>query len=80
MKEARMRRTEFAGALAAIVLATGVSAAAAELPTMRAPPQKHAKSCRVGGMEGYYINGSSVCVRVSGYVSGGVEMGKGWSK
>lgn len=74
-----MRQAEFAGALAAIVLASDVSAAA-ELPTMRAPPQKHAKSCRVGGMEGYYINGSSVCVRVSGYVSGGAEMGKGWSK
>lgn len=74
-----MRPAEFAGALAAIVLTTCVSAVAAELPTMRATPQKHAKSCRVGGMEGYYINGSSVCVRVSGYVSGGVEMGKGSS-
>lgn len=74
-----MRHLGLGSALLAIVLATCVSAVAAELPTMRATPQKHAKSCRVGGMEGYYINGSSVCVRVSGYVSGGVEMGKGSS-
>jgi hypothetical protein len=77
--EARMRQVGLAGAVSAIILAACVAAAAAELPTMRAAPQKHAKSCRVGGMEGYYLAGSSVCVRVSGYVTGGVEMGKGWT-
>jgi hypothetical protein len=77
--EARMRPVGLGSALFAIVLTTCVGAVAAELPTLRAAPQKHAKSCRVGGMEGYYINGSTVCVRVSGYVSAGVEMGKGSS-
>lgn len=70
-----MRQVGLASALLAIVLAN-CAAVAAELPTMRAAPQKHAKACRVGGMEGYYVAGSTVCVRVSGYVSAGVEMGK----
>lgn len=74
-----MWKAGLASALLAIILAACIGAAAAELPTMRAPPPKHAKSCRVGGMEGYYLAGSSVCVRLSGYVSGGVEMGKGWT-
>jgi len=76
-----MRKAGLAGALLAIFFAgcVGVGAVAAELPTLRAPPQKHAKSCRVGGMEGYYLAGSSVCVRISGYVAGGVETGKGWT-
>jgi len=30
-------------------------------------------------MEGYYVAGSSVCLRVSGYVSAGVEVRKSWS-
>jgi hypothetical protein len=30
-------------------------------------------------MEGYYLAGSNVCVRVSGYVSAGVAAGKSWS-
>jgi hypothetical protein len=63
----------------AILAAVVAAADAAELPTMRSAPPKHAKSCRVGGMEGYYLAGSTVCVRVSGYISGGVETGKGWS-
>jgi hypothetical protein len=67
-------KTVWAAGLAAVTLAFG--AQAAELPTMRASPPKRAKACRVGGMEGYYVAGGSVCVKVSGYVSGGVEIGK----
>ncbi len=63
----------------AFVFAAGAGAGAAELPTMRSPPPKHARPCRVGGMEGYYLAGSNVCVRVSGYVSAGVAAGKSWS-
>ena len=75
------RRAAARGLLAGVIVLAGLAApAAAELPTMRAAPPKHARTCRVGGMDGYYLAGSAVCVRVSGYVSGGVEMGKGWSK
>jgi hypothetical protein len=74
------RRVAARGLLASAIVLTGLMAGAAELPTMRAAPPKHARSCRVDGMDGYYLAGSAVCVRVSGYISGGVEMGKGWSK
>ena len=60
-------------------MALASAAAAAELPTMRSEPQKHARTCRVGGMEGYYVAGSNVCVKVSGYVSAGMAAGKSLS-
>ena len=62
-----------------MALAAFATARAAELPTMRAPPPKHAKACRVDGMDGYYLADSRVCVRVSGYISAGVAVGKGWT-
>jgi hypothetical protein len=74
-----MRKARLAGAILAMVWAGCAGATAAELPSMHAPPPKHGKSCRVGGMEGYYLAGSNVCVRMSGYVSAGVEAGKGWT-
>jgi porin-like protein len=66
-----------AGALASCAAAAGfaVAASAAELPTMRAPPPRPARACNVGGMNGYVIPGTSTCVRISGYVSAGVEAG-----
>jgi hypothetical protein len=70
----------------ALVLAlaiAGVTASAAELPNRRAAPiADHAKKCTVGGMEGTQVAGTSVCVKIGGYVSGGVEAGnlKGPSK
>ena len=52
------------------------SAQAAELPTMRsAPTQENAKTCTIDGMAGFRVAGSNMCVRISGYVSGGVEAG-----
>ncbi len=62
--------------LAGMTFASAV--AAAELPTLRSEPAKQARRCRVGGMEGYYVAGG-VCLKVSGYVSAGVEAGKSWS-
>jgi hypothetical protein len=58
---------------AAMVAAT--HAPAAELPTLRSAPSKHARTCNVGGMVGYQVAGSSVCVKISGYVSVGAEAG-----
>ncbi|MGD0721859.1 MAG: porin [Roseiarcus sp.] len=42
---------------------------------MRAPPPKPARACNIGGMNGYVIPGTSTCVKISGYVSAGVEAG-----
>lgn len=58
---------------AAILAAVG--ALAAELPTMKPAPSRPARSCPVGGMAGVIVAGSGLCVRVGGYVSGGVELG-----
>jgi uncharacterized membrane protein (UPF0136 family) len=74
-----MRSKGTALSLLAGIALVSTAAVAAELPTMRSEPAKRARSCRVGGMEGYYVAGSSVCVKVSGYVSAGVEAGKGSS-
>jgi hypothetical protein len=49
--------------------------AAAELPTMRAPPPKAAVKCQIGDMKGVMLPGTSVCLKMSGYVSGSVQMG-----
>ena len=49
--------------------------AAAELPNLRAPPPKPAKKCQIGGMQGVLVPGTSMCVKVSGYVSGEVAAG-----
>jgi hypothetical protein len=66
----------------ALALGGGL-ATAAELPNKRAAPASdHAKKCSVGGMEGTQLAGTTVCVKIGGYVSGGVEAGnlKGPSK
>jgi hypothetical protein len=64
---------KLAGAL--IVLATVVAAQSAELPNMKAAPTAPLKKCKVGGMAGVVIPGSGACVKIGGYVSGGVEAG-----
>ena len=49
--------------------------AAAELPTMRAPPPKAAVKCQIGDMKGVMLPGTSICLKLSGYVSGSVQAG-----
>jgi hypothetical protein len=49
--------------------------AAAELPAMRPPPPKAAVKCQIGDMKGVMLPGTSVCLKMSGYVSGSVQMG-----
>jgi len=61
-----------ASSLAAIAVA---GASAAELPTTRSEASKNARKCHVGGMEGVLLPGSNVCMKVSGYVTGGVAAG-----
>jgi hypothetical protein len=62
--------------LASLLAATTfLGAAAAELPTMRAAPSKGARKCNIAGMEGVQLPGSNICVRLGGYVSGGVAAG-----
>jgi hypothetical protein len=58
-----------------LTAATFLGAAAAELPTMRAAPPKNARKCNIAGMEGVQLPGSNVCVKLGGYVSGGVSAG-----
>ncbi|WP_158815574.1 porin [Methylocapsa sp. S129] len=60
--------------IALAVAAIGM-ASAAELPTMKRVRTEHLKTCTVGGMTGFLIPGSDTCVKLGGYVSGGVEMG-----
>ncbi len=61
------------GSAAAIVAVVG--AQAAELPTMKPAPPQHVRTCNVGGMAGVLVPGGNACVKISGYVSGGVEAG-----
>lgn len=69
------------GLVLAVLLASSAAMAAftlaraAELPTLRSAPPRHARACNVGGMAGYLIAGSNVCVKIGGYVSVGVEAG-----
>lgn len=58
-----------------LALASAIAAQAAELPTMKAAPSARATKCNVGGMAGVLIPGTNTCVKISGYVSGGVEAG-----
>jgi len=58
-----------------LAAATFLGATAAELPTMRAAPPKNARKCNIEGMEGVQLPGSNVCVKLGGYVSGGVSAG-----
>jgi hypothetical protein len=51
------------------------SVAAAELPTMRAPPPKAAVKCQIGDMKGVMLPGTSVCLKMGGYVTGSVQVG-----
>jgi hypothetical protein len=60
--------------LTAAIFAVG-GARAAELPTIKSAPPVRLRACSVGGMAGVVIPGSGACVKISGYVSGGVELG-----
>lgn len=72
----RTNRLIFAALLASgAAMAAATISPAAELPTLRSAPPKHARTCNVGGMAGYQVAGSSVCVKISGYVSVGAEAG-----
>jgi hypothetical protein len=42
---------------------------------MRTPPPKAAVKCQIGDMKGVMLPGTSVCLKMSGYVSGSVQMG-----
>jgi hypothetical protein len=69
-----------AGGVAGVLIvwaaaASVVAPRAAELPTMKPAPAAPLKKCNIGGMEGVVIAGSSACVKIGGYVSGGVEVG-----
>ncbi len=59
---------------AAAVLVAAAGARAAELPNMKAPPPPRARPCNIGGMVGVLAAGG-VCVKIGGYVTGGVQMG-----
>ena len=55
-------------------LAVAWAAQAAELPTIKPAPSAPVKKCDVGGMAGVVVPGGA-CVKISGYVSGGVAVG-----
>jgi hypothetical protein len=61
------------GFVAAVAASAGVRGA--ELPTIRRAPAEHNKACDIDGMKGYLIPGSETCLKVSGYISGGIGMG-----
>ena len=58
-----------------ICVAAFSGAQAADLPTTKAKPAEYLKICNVGGMAGFTIPGSDVCLKVSGYVSGQIAAG-----
>jgi hypothetical protein len=58
------------------------SVEAADLPTKKAAPAEYVRTCNVAGMAGFVIPGSDTCLKIGGYVLGGVEAGnltKGYS-
>jgi hypothetical protein len=59
---------------AVLIFAAG-AAPAAELPTMKPKPAETAKACNIGGMKGVVVAGGGACVKVGGYISGGVAVG-----
>ncbi len=59
---------------AALVLASG-GAWPAELPTMKPKRTEAAKPCNIDGMRGVVVPGGTACVKVGGYISGGVAVG-----
>ena len=61
--------------LGSAAIAAVFGAQAAELPTMKSARPEHVMACNVGGMAGVLVAGSAMCVKISGYVSGGVEAG-----
>jgi hypothetical protein len=68
------------GALLALTITmTSIVAAAAELPTTRSAPPKRAQICHVGGMTGVIAAGG-LCIKVSGSVTAGVDVGNLKSK
>ena len=68
---------KLAGGAIGLVLGAGIAIAAqaAELPNMKAAPTERVKKCNVGGMAGVLMPGTGACVKIGGYVSGGVEAG-----
>jgi hypothetical protein len=59
---------------AVLVFASGV-AWPAELPTMKTKRPEAAKPCTIDGMRGILVPGGTACVKVGGYISGGVAVG-----
>ena len=51
-------------------------AAAAELPSRKADaPPPAAKRCEIAGKPGYLLSDGQTCVKLSGYISAGVQAG-----
>jgi hypothetical protein len=75
-----LSKMKFATAAAAALLGQAVlifgldGAVSAELPTMKPKRAESAKTCNIGGMAGVVVPGGA-CVKVGGYVSGGVAIG-----
>ena len=63
-----LSRTLLFGSAAAFALAG--SASAADLPTRKAAPVEYVKVCNVGGVTGWTLPGSDICVKFSGYITG----------
>jgi porin-like protein len=62
--------------LGLIVVIAGIAAAsAAELPNMKAKQPERYKTCTIDGATGFLIPGSGACVKLGGYITGGVQIG-----
>ena len=71
-----MKLTPVASIVLAALLAAGLDARGAELPSREArPPAAKAKTCTVNGVPGVVMPGSDVCLRLSGSASASVAVG-----
>ncbi|HYC24937.1 MAG TPA: porin [Roseiarcus sp.] len=61
--------------LGSIVVAASAGAEAADFSADRAAPVDYVKACNVGGMAGFVLPGGDACLRISGYVTGGIAAG-----
>jgi hypothetical protein len=73
---ARRSRVKLAIALLLASTVAVAAASGAELPSRNAPPPAaKAKTCSIGGVPGFTLPGSDVCVRIGGSVSAQVSAG-----
>jgi Porin subfamily len=77
MGQMKLARAALAALFVQSVLVVSVGdVRSAELPTMKPKRTQSVRTCNIGGMAGVLIPGSNACLKVGGYISAGIAVGK----